>query len=50
MNCEYIYQPVLKPTLADNLSDFYWSNRHACDAVMFVGVLAMVVTVLVKMA
>lgn len=50
MNYETIHQPVLMPTLADRLRDFYWSNREACDASIFFGVIALVVTVLVQMA
>ncbi|WP_193749480.1 hypothetical protein [Agrobacterium tumefaciens] len=50
MNSEYFYQPVMKPTLLDRARDFYWSKQGACDAAMFVGVVAMVVTVLVQMA
>lgn len=50
MNSEYFYQPVMKPTLLDRARDFYWSNQDACDAAMFFGVIALVVTVLVQMA
>lgn len=50
MNTDYIYNPAPKMTLRDRAADFYWSNRHACDAGMFLGVVALFAAVLVQMA
>lgn len=41
-----IYNPVKQPTMLDKVRDAYWNNQHACDAVMFVGVIALVVDLL----